>query len=243
MEAKSTFVLERIKQIPEGTVITFASLYDGNIQASALAVIISRFVRQGVLKRLSKGRYAKPRQTRFGTLLPSDQEVLESILKPTSNKYSGYISGLAAYNRLGLTTQIPNELLVVGPTSSRQSKIGKLRLRFIRSNIPITEETKGLLPILDALRDLKKIPDTSTEDVILKLRNIILQLTITQKSTLVELAIYYAPRVRAMLGSILEVLQEKQLSETLKRSLNPLSTYFFDFDKPIFHNFKSWNIR
>ena len=243
MEARSSIIQERIRQMPEGAVVTFANLSDSNVSAQALAVVVSRLVKQGVLTRLSKGRYGKPRQTRFGAIQPSDKEVLESILKPKPNIVAGYVSGIAAYNRLGLTTQVPNEILIVGPTSTRQTKIGKLCLRFVRSSVPITEETQYLLPLLDALRDAKNIPDTKTDEVIIKIQEKIRQLGPSEKKTLSDIAVTYAPRVRALLGAIFELLGEEALAIGLKKALNPISAYSIGLNELTLANAKQWNIR
>lgn len=243
METRSEIIQERIKQMPEGAIFTFASLFDVSVAPQALAVVISRLVKRGLLQRLSKGRYGKPRQTRFGAVLPPDSQILESILRPDGDRVTGYVSGTAAYNRLGLTTQVPSEILIVGPTSSRQARFGKLRVRFVRSSLPITEETKELLPLLDALRDAKKIPDASVDEVVMKIRVKIGQFEMNEKNMLSETAISYAPRVRALLGAVFESLGEESLANAQKKTLNPISTYAIGVRKETLANAEKWNIR
>lgn len=243
MENRSAIIQDRIRQMPESTIFTFADLSDARVSPQALAVVISRLVKQGVLQRLSKGRYGKPRKSRFGTLLPPDGQVLESILRSKAGQLTGYVSGISAYNRMGLTTQVPSEITLVSSSSSRQSKIGKLRIRFVRSNSVITEETKELLPLLDALRDVKKIPDSSTDEVVVKLRAKIGALGTAEKIALSEAAILYAPRVRALLGAIFESSGEPTLANAQKSTLNALSTFTIGVSKSALQNIENWNIR
>lgn len=243
METKSEIIQERIRQMPEGAIFTFANLTDPRVSPQALSLVVSRLVKRGILERLAKGRYGKPRQTRFGTVLPPDDEILESILRPQRGRWVGYVSGIAAYNRLGLTTQVSNEVLIVGANSSRRANVGKLRIRFARSSVPVTEETRDLLPLLDALRDAKNIPDASVDEVVTKIRAKIDQLGTTEKSRLAEIAIGYAPRARALLGAIFELLGQADLARAQKETLNPLSTYTIGVGESALPNAEAWNIR
>lgn len=243
METRSSVIQERIKRMPEGAIVTFASLIDPVISPQALAVVISRLVKRGLLQKLSKGRYVKPRQTRFGTVLPTDNQVLESILKPVPNQLMGYVSGIAAYNRLGLTTQVPSEVLVAGPTSARKSKVGKLRIRFVRSKVSVTEDNKELLPILDAVRDVRMIPDASIDEVVIKVRAMISQLGEKEQTLLVEAARAYSPRVRAVVGAMFDLSGRTKLASVLKDTLNPISTYAIGISANALPCVRSWNIR
>lgn len=240
---QNKLIIDLISQMPDGAVFTFSSLSQINIAPSALAVILSRLTKKGIVQRLARGRYGKIRQTRFGSIFPSDDRVLESILRPQNSNFLGYISEVAAYNRLGLTTQIPSEVVIAGATSLRRSKVGKLKIRYVTARAPVTEENRDLLPLLDALRDIKKIPDTSIEQALEKIRSNMSMLESAQKEQLFFSSHYYPPRVRALLGVLFESIGEKELAAKEKKTLNPISTYKMGLGKVQFLNCESWNLK
>ena len=65
------------------------------------------------LKRYSTGVYYIPRKTMFGdSLLDSDRVVTKKYIESNGKVY-GYVSGTALLNSLGLTTQVPNMIIIV----------------------------------------------------------------------------------------------------------------------------------
>ena len=76
---------------------------------------LNRMADMGVIQRLSKGRFYKPKQTMFGSLKPSQQEVVKDLLKK-EGKIIGYLTGVSIFGQLGVTTQISNiiEIGVIG---------------------------------------------------------------------------------------------------------------------------------
>jgi hypothetical protein len=236
----SRIVKERVNTLPEGSVISFSYFGDlDNLQAVALC--LSRLKKSGVLEKLEKGKYYIPKKTKFGTLGPSDNLILNELLNSQSGVDS-YISGVAAYNALGLTTQIPNEVTIVGRKYSRKAQIGKLKVKYVKGKAPVTKATVFLLQILDALNDIKKIPDTNINDSMKKLKEIILTLQITQKKNLIKLSQYYRPSVQALAGAVLE---EDGLKEamSLKEKLNPLTKFKLNISKEILPLQESWNLK
>uniref|UniRef100_UPI004048A892 hypothetical protein n=1 Tax=Mariniflexile sp. TaxID=1979402 RepID=UPI004048A892 len=62
------------------------------------------------------------------------------------------------------------------------------------------------------------------------------------KEKLTNFAKAYPPKVRALLGAILEVLSFDQLSESLKETINYLSSYEFGISKKTLPTASNWNI-
>ena len=62
------------------------------------------------------------------------------------------------------------------------------------------------------------------------------------KITLVRLALKYSPVTRALLGAILEDLQESSITEPLYKSLNPITKYKLKGVAKVFRNVAKWNI-
>ncbi len=71
-----------------------------NLPPTAVSKTLSRLAQDGVLQRVSKGLYYRPRQTRFGSSRPSQSDIQKLL-----TKHSLHPAGLSAANLLGFTTQ------------------------------------------------------------------------------------------------------------------------------------------
>lgn len=234
-------VRERIKKAQPGQLLTYADFQVSDSQLEALAAALSRLARQGVINRLAKGRYYKPKETLFGKVKPSEKEIIKS-LSTSKGKVRGYESGLGLYNRLGLTTQVPREVTLVTRKQRRVASVGKTRIRYVQSPTSFKESDIDKLQILDALRSYKKIPDRNNKKTILILLEYIRKLTERDTSRLLELALDYNPATRALLGALLEQLGHAQEADRLRRSLNPLTKYKLGVSESVLPNRRDWNI-
>lgn len=100
----------------------------------------------------------------FGTLKPKLEEVVKDFLEK-DGEVIGYMTGYLAFNRLGLTTQVPN-IIQIG-TNVRKNKTvrGMFTISFVIQSNPITKENIPLLQLLDAIKFIKEIPDTTTSQL------------------------------------------------------------------------------
>lgn len=234
-------VRKRIEQADPGQVLTYSDFAVKDTHFEALAAALSRLARQGVLSRLAKGRYYKPKETVFGKVKPSEKEIIKS-LSSSKGKLKGYESGLGLYNQLGLTTQVPQQVTLMTTKQRRVASIGKTKIRFVQSPVNFKETDIDKLQILDALRDFKKIPDRSSEKTFLILQEYTRKLTERDTSRLIELALDYNPATRALLGALLEQLGYTDEADRLKQSLNPLTKYKLGISARILPTSKDWNI-
>ena len=97
-----------------------------------------------------------------------------------------------------------------------------------------------LLVILDALRLIKEIPGSTTDDAIAQMTVWIKGLSETDRKRLLELCRAYKPYVRAQLGAILEYL-DFPVEDKLE-TLNPVSRYKLGISSTILPTTKNWNI-
>jgi len=74
--------------------------------------------RAGDLVRVGRGRYVRPRQTRFGTRIPSPSELVEQLAQATGETVVP--AGAAAAHGLGLTTQVPVRAVISLEPEQRQ---------------------------------------------------------------------------------------------------------------------------
>lgn len=234
----SQSVAKKIENKKTGELITFDEFsYLKNFNAVALT--LGRLNKIGKIERLSKGIYYKPTITEYGKLKPSEDEILKKILLK-NNK--GYVSGAVAFNKLGLTTQVPNTIEIRGNNSSRLTKIGKLRIKFKKSDDEFRTEDVPVLQLLDALQDIRKISDTNINDAYPEIKFKILRLTQDEIKRLFFFTKKRKPRVRALVGSILEK-EYHEMAQSLLKSLNSLTTYKLGVDKAIIPNMEIWKIK
>lgn len=228
-------VKTKISKLEEGSLFTF-QLFRSTDNKQAVSLALSRLCKQGIIKRLKKGRYYKPRSTSFGILGPTENDIISNLLTATR-----YISDIAAFNTLGLTTQVPSEITIKGDVAPRRAVYGNLRVRFQKSDVKVSPGNVYLLQILDALKYIKDIPDADVSTTFKRIRKLVLALDFEEKGMLVKLARNYTSSVRAMLGAILDV-QFTELARNLKDSLNPLTSYKIGISDKVLPNRSEWRI-
>jgi len=236
-------VEKKINRMQEGTTFKYQQLDIAAEEYSAAAKAIERLIAKEVIKRISTGVFYKPKKTAFGELMPRETEILKPYLF-VNNKRIAYISGTTLYNRMGLTTQVPKNVKVASREKRITTRVGNMQVKPVKSYVDVTNDNYYLLELLDVLKDLKKIPDLDKTKAINYLLNIIKELKEKDQSRLIKLALQYPPRVRAFLGALLIKLKSKQpIINSLKQSLNPLTTYDYGIGKEMLTTASNWNIK
>jgi hypothetical protein len=235
------YIAYTIDRLPRGYVFTYAD-FMGEVKSKEAAVkALNRMAAAGKISKLSKGRYYKPEKTAFGELAPPEYQVVKDLLED-DGKIIGYLTGYSVYTQLGLTTQISN-LIQVGRNEVRPAfKRERYSISFVRQRNIITKENVPLLQLLDALRYVKKIPDTTIETVCERFLKLVDALTETEEKTVIRLSQKYPPSTRALLGAILEQLGRKDALSALRKSLNPITQYQLGGADKILTTAANWNI-
>jgi hypothetical protein len=229
-----------IDRFPKGFVFTYADFNREVSQKQALIKALNRMVLSGKIAKLSKGKYYKPETTPFGDLLPNQKQVVKDLLEE-KGKINGYLTGYSIYNQLGLTTQVSNTIQI-GKNEIRPSfKRDRYTIDFIKQKNNITKDNVPLLQILDAIRYVKKIPDTNTTNSCIRFIEILRQLKEKDFLLIMRLAIKYPPATRALLGAILDELKSTK-TETLYNSLNPITKYKLAGAFSVLSAAEKWNI-
>ncbi|WP_419211112.1 hypothetical protein ACNR9Q_10185 [Maribacter sp. X9] len=106
-------------------------------------------------------------------------------------------------------------------------------------------ESLSLLRLLDAIRYIKKIPDTTVGKICIRLMALLRELKTSEQIKLIKLAFKYSSATRALLGVLLREIDCKIETEIrdLKDSLNPITVYNFDISENVLSNSKYWNIK
>lgn len=205
-------------------------------------VKLGRMVKAGLIEKVGRGKYYRPKTSVFGNIEPLPDEMVKDLMY-SNGVLSGYVTGYSVWNQMGLTSQISN-MIIIGTSRRRDSlKRGKYDIRFIMQPNKITSDSIPLLQILDSLKLIKRIPDTTADQSVMIIKKYISELDENRLSSLVKLAMKYPPRVRASLGAILESIGNNQYLGKLKQSLNPTSTYALGLTESTDMNLNNWNIK
>lgn len=235
------YIANTIDRLPKGYVFTYDDFMGEVEKKEAVIKALNRMVESGKISKLSKGKYYKPERTPFGELQPDQSEIVKDMLEEDS-KIVGYLTGLSIYNQLGLTTQVSN-IIQVGKNATRPTfKRGRFTISSIRQKNTITKDNIPLLQLLDAIRYIKKIPDTTMAEASKRLVNLIKQVPEDDRSTLVRLSKKYPPSTRAYLGALLEEIKDYRFSRQLLETLNPITTYSFPGVTKVLSESENWNI-
>jgi hypothetical protein len=222
--ALATDIRKRIKQFPEGKTFGYDDLRIAKEDYTTAAKALERLQKEGLIKKVSKGVFYKPEQTVFGELKPDYSELLRNYLFENGKRVA-YETGTSLYNRLGLTTQMAFRIKIASRGKRININRGTLQAGAVKSYAEVTDNNYEALGILDAFKDIKRIPDCSVIQAVRRLSAIVKELSDKQTEYLIKYALLYPPRVRALVGAILEnsAGNVKGL-EKLKESLNPLTT-------------------
>ncbi len=233
---------KQIDGFEKGNTFTYKDLNIKKEKYSTVAKILERLVKKGIIKRISTGIFYKPKETAFGELNPDEEQIITPYLYKNGKRIA-YITGLLLFNKMGLTTQIPKTISIASTKKRIYINKGNIKASAVRSYVDVTDENYKLLELLDAIKDFKKIPDLDKKSGVRILQGKILELNNKQRKELVKIALEYPPRVRALLGALLESIGFNTNIKLLNESLNPLSEYNFGITKDILSTIVKWEIK
>jgi hypothetical protein len=193
------------------------------LPSTAVAQALSRLTRQGVLERLSKGTYYRPRQTTFGKSVPNPA----TIQKLASRRKNVFPSGISAASLLGFTTQTARRGEVSTSALSLPRKlIGADTVIHTRRPEAWAGLSDADAALLDFLRRGGRTSELSPEETTRKTLTLISQKGRLER--LLKVADSEPPRVRALLGAIAEEIGKNATARArLRASLNPFSRFDF----------------
>lgn len=235
------YIRNTIDRLPKGYIFTYEDFDVDVNKKEAIIKALNRMANSGKIEKLSKGKYFKPEKTPFGTLKPSQEQIVKDLLNE-DGKVIGYLTGYSIYNKLGLTTQVSN-IIQIGKNQTRPKfKRERYTISFVKQKNIITKRNIPLLQILDSIKYVKKIPDTTIKTSCLRFLEIIRDLSLDDKKELIRLSLKYPPSTRALLGALLDEIQNKSITISLKESLNPITKYEIPGAKKALTNASNWNI-
>lgn len=153
-------IIQEFYNVPSGALVMTGKLYREKfapeMSEAAFMQAISRLCRNGEIERVSKGVYCRPKKTRFGTVLPSEREIVD-LFTTGSN---GVLVGYGLYNALGVTTQIAKRQTAYSSVTDEQLKqIGNVVIK--KYELEYTSEIKSVIRIMELLHHYKEIQDVN----------------------------------------------------------------------------------
>lgn len=230
-----------IDRLPKGYVFTYMDFSNEVNKKEAIIKSLNRMVASGKISKLSKGKYYKPEDTPFGKLQPNQTQVVKDLLED-NGKLIGYLTGYSIYNQLGLSTQVSNTIQIGKNEIRPNFKRERYSISFIKQKNTITKENIPLLQILDAIRYIRKIPDATLESSCKRFLAILKTLSEKDTTSLIRLAIKYPPATRALLGALLDQIEQTNLSYQLLKTLNPITKYKIPGVTKVLLTTEKWNI-
>jgi hypothetical protein len=233
-------IRKTISKLPEDKTFGYADLGIGKEDYLTSAKALERLQKEGVIKKMSKGIFYKPIKTVFGDLQPDDSEQLKPYLFKNGKRIA-YITGESLYNQMNLTTQMAFRIKIA---SNRRINIdkGAIKAKSVKSYAEVTEENYQLLGFLDTIKDIKKIPDCTVANAVKILSKKLESYDDKKVEELIKYALFYPPRVRALLGAMLENGNSKIKISKLKESLNPITTFELGLKETDLPTLKNWYI-
>lgn len=157
-------VLEYIEQYPEDEPIFIEDIKMHIIQKCEnetkqenvlknINVILNRLKNEGIIKAEYKGVYYKPIITMFGEMGLDQKKLMQlKYLEDREGNIKGYIVGAKLFNKLGLTTLVPNVTdIVTNECKYNKQYDKKLRAYITKPKIEITNENYRYLQFIDIL--------------------------------------------------------------------------------------------
>ena len=215
---------ERIETVmneyPENTLIFAGRVYRENftdeMNEAAYYQMLSRMCKAGSIMRISKGIYCRPKLSKFGTVPPSENEIIRSF---TEND-RGVIVGYSLYNALKLTTQVPKRVFAYSSLLEEQYRqIGNVVLQQCCMNFDA--QVCSVVQMLDVLQHYGEIQELE-QSQFLKLCSDFAGQYDDGTANYVLANLHYKKSTIAFLG---EVLDYHGKPHTLNRNLSALSDY------------------
>jgi hypothetical protein len=157
MQARTSIEAE-LEDYAENQLIFASQLYQqklaDKLTEAAYYKAIERLCKESILVRVAKGIYCKPKQGRYGLVMPSEQEIIHEFTK----KGQGTVVGYTLYNSLNLTTQIAKTVEVYSLLPDQQTKrIGSVVLK--QKELRYSKDVTHMIHMLEVLKNYDEIQD------------------------------------------------------------------------------------
>jgi len=152
-----------IKSKPKGTLV-LPDDYVSYGTSKAIQKSLERLADKQLIVRVAQGIYVRPKISKLiGALVPSAEEVAEAIAK--RDRIRTVPTGSYALNALGLSTQVPMNIVLLTDGSPREIRVGKRKIKF-KKTTPKNLLAKGKISrlVIQALKEIGNGKVTAKEE-------------------------------------------------------------------------------
>lgn len=153
MQSIEKHIEKSIKRKPKGSLVLPSDFLQYGA-AKAVQKSLERLEDKGVIVRVAQGIYVRPKISKLiGPLTPSAEEVAEAIAK--RDRIRTVPTGSYALNALGLSTQVPMNIVLLTDGSPREIRVGKRKIKF-KKTTPKNLLAKGKISrlVIQALKEI-----------------------------------------------------------------------------------------
>ncbi|MDX6191989.1 hypothetical protein SGQ83_21775 [Flavobacterium sp. Fl-318] len=236
-------IINKINQINKGDLFGYEIFELSSSEAIAGYKVLSRLSGKGIIKRAKKGYYYKPIFSAFGEQKPKENLLLDLYLFKKEEQVA-YVTGIRLYNRLGLIPDTPSFIHIASLDKQIKGKIGSVTLKPSKSYVQVSSNAIKYLELLDVIKDLNIIPGLQKKEALGYLKKEFHNFTTVEIKNLINYGLSYPPKVRALLGALLEEIQiDSQLYTDLRKSIKSSSNSFqCGINKELLSTANSWKI-
>ena len=122
--------------------------------------ILNRLNKENIIKTAYKGIYYIPKTNIFGEVpLPNNKIIQYKYLTDKLGNVKGYITGANLFNKVGLTTQVPNIIDIVTNECKKNNKYENKNLNVIirKPKIEINKDNYKYLQLIDLIENKDNI--------------------------------------------------------------------------------------
>ncbi len=161
MQSVEKQIERSIKSKPRGSLI-LPDDYLSCGSSDAIRKALDRLEDKKNIVRVAQGIYVRPKISKLiGSLIPTAEEVAEAIAK--RDRIRTIPTGSYALNALGLSTQVPMNIVLLTDGSPREIKVGRRKIKF-KKTTPKNLLAKGKISRL-VIQALKEIGNGKVSEV------------------------------------------------------------------------------
>lgn len=223
-------ILQQIERIDTGRIFTFRDLSFDREKTAHVAVLLSEQSRKGILVRIEKGAYYRPKVSTLGLgKLPVYQD---EHFRYLTEKLNGYITGAYIYNKMSLTEQVTPTLTIATPHPVRRFRFMNMEVECVKAYCSDCgdENLVPFLRLLDAIKDMKHIPGTTEQDIYNRIKRLyFVGYSLSELEKIVSLTESYPPRVRKVVADILGDIGQGVLQTRVSKTLLPTTRFNLNY--------------
>jgi len=154
MNSAAKKIISRIKYNKRGWVFTPKDFLDLGTRQN-VDFVLHRLVKQGTIRRLSRGLYDYPAtHALLGTLSADSDAIANAVARSRNDNI--HMSGAMAANTLHLSTQVPAKVVYVTRNIKKTIKVGNRLISLTPTKLPLADKDDRKTLVLQALNYLGK---------------------------------------------------------------------------------------